>query len=377
MLRSSRGPTPVVLAAMLLLAVPAARAQSAPPPPEVVAAARALGVEGIKLAVAGNCAAAMDKLKRAEQLYHAPTTLARLGECQIQLGKLVAGSETLNRVVRETLPDGAPEAFVQAQERARELLEEFRPKIPQLTVVAAPENVDAKILVDQVPMPSALLGVARPIDPGTHQLSASAPGYLTARLSVQIAAGGKQRVELRLVPAPAAAMPPGAPAAGPPQYAPQSSSPMPGPDGPAPVPPNSEFYPSYAAAAKAPDLRIESDSSARQGPDRTAAYVLLGVGAAGVATGALFGALALSSRSNLESGCTGNQCPYSESDTLDRAKSRALISTVGFGVGLAAATTGLILLLTEEDGTHESRGAGSSLAAWVGPGSAGLRGRMW
>jgi len=362
---------------MVLLAAPAARAQSAAPPPEVVAAARTLGVEGIKLAVAGNCTEAVDKLKRAEQLYHAPTTLARLGECQIQLGKLVAGSENLNRVVRETLPDGAPDAFVQAQERARELLEEFKPKIPQLTVVVVPENVPAEILVDQAPMPAALVGVARPIDPGLHQLSASAPGYFAARVSVQIALGGKQRVELRLMPAPPAAMPPTAPAAGPPQYAPQSSSPMPGPVGPAAVPPNSASYPNYAAAPPAPDLQTQSDSTADQGPDRTAAYVLFGIGAAGVATGSLFGALALSSRSELASKCTGGNCSPSESDTLDRAKSQALVSTVGFGVGLAAATTGLILLLTEEDGTSESHRAGSSLAAWIGPGSAGLRGRLW
>src|SRR5690606_6492137 len=100
---------PLVLGLLLsLTALPGrAEAQSA----ENKAAARALGVEGIKLANAGNCEAAIEKLSRAEALYHAPTILGRLGECQVALGKLVEGTENLNRVVREQLAPNAPAAF--------------------------------------------------------------------------------------------------------------------------------------------------------------------------------------------------------------------------------------------------------------------------
>src|SRR5690606_8120785 len=80
------------------------------------AAARTLGTEGIKLANAGDCESAIDKLARAEALYHAPTILGRLGECQVALGKLVEGTENLNRVIREPLPANAPVAFKQARE---------------------------------------------------------------------------------------------------------------------------------------------------------------------------------------------------------------------------------------------------------------------
>src|SRR5688572_21340468 len=67
------------------------------------AAARIIGTEGLRLAEAGNCKDAIEKLERAEKLHHAPTTLTKLGECQIQIGRIVAGLESLRRVVREPM----------------------------------------------------------------------------------------------------------------------------------------------------------------------------------------------------------------------------------------------------------------------------------
>src|SRR5579859_5498883 len=54
-----------------------------------IGAARALAVEGIKLADAGKCREAIDKLARAERLHHAPTILVRLGECRAATGRIV------------------------------------------------------------------------------------------------------------------------------------------------------------------------------------------------------------------------------------------------------------------------------------------------
>ena len=99
------------------------------PRAEDVAAARALAVEGIKLADAGDCRAAVEKLERAEALRHAPTILGRLGECQVALGKIVLGTENLQRVVREQLAADAPAAFRDAQARAQKVLDTALPRI--------------------------------------------------------------------------------------------------------------------------------------------------------------------------------------------------------------------------------------------------------
>src|SRR5580704_328085 len=100
-------------ALVVLSSVSPAVAQT--PSPEDIAAARGLGTEGTRLADAGDCNAAIAKLEAAEKLYHAPTTLDRLGECQISVGRIVAGTESLNRLVREPLSASAPPAFVAAK----------------------------------------------------------------------------------------------------------------------------------------------------------------------------------------------------------------------------------------------------------------------
>ncbi|HXN30946.1 MAG TPA: hypothetical protein VN894_03750, partial [Polyangiaceae bacterium] len=130
-IRASRRAAVLSCAALLTLAS-SARAQS--PSPEDIASARALGTEGFHLADAGDCASAVPKLEAAEKLYHAPTTLGRLGECQVTLGHVVAGTESLNRVVRETLPPNAPPAFVAAQHRAAQLLATAQPRIGKLRI---------------------------------------------------------------------------------------------------------------------------------------------------------------------------------------------------------------------------------------------------
>src|SRR5262245_54021747 len=106
-----------VAAGMLLLVSNVARAD-----PDQIAVARALGRAGVAEAEVGDCEAAVAKLARAEALFHAPTTAEPLGECQIKLGKILLGTDTLQKLVHEQLPANAPPAFVAAQQRAREVL---------------------------------------------------------------------------------------------------------------------------------------------------------------------------------------------------------------------------------------------------------------
>src|SRR3954463_6884421 len=146
---------------------PAAWAQDQPQA-ENVAAARSLGMQGIKLADAGDCKGAIEKLSRAESLYHAPSILSRLGECQVKVGQVVLGTENLNRVVREQLEPNAPKAFRDAQERARGVPPPALPKIARLTVKVEPPDAKAQVTVAGTLVPPALIGVERPTDPGTQ-----------------------------------------------------------------------------------------------------------------------------------------------------------------------------------------------------------------
>ena len=177
---------------------------------ESVAAARTLGIQGVQLADAGKCPEAIEKLKRAESLHHAPTILGRLGECQVTVGEVVEGTENLNLVVREPLAPTAPKVFFDAQTRAQKALTAATPKIAHLIIRLTPADVKASVAVAGKPVPAALIGAERPTDPGTHQVTATAEGYKPASATVTLAEGGHQDITLLLEKDPnaVAALPP-------------------------------------------------------------------------------------------------------------------------------------------------------------------------
>jgi hypothetical protein len=327
-----------------LLSIPAAaRADgTAPAGDEQKAAARMLGTEGVKLAMNGDCGHAVDKLTRAEALLHAPTTAVWLGQCDVQLGHLVAGTEILNRVIRETLPDGAPKSWVDAKQRAQSLFDAADPRIAKLTIhVDRPAGIDPQVTVDGEQVPSVLLDNERPTDPGAHHLVATAYGLSTATADVTLSDGQSQRVSLRLEGTVAAAATPGATAA------PNVQPPPP----PTPAPPTE-----------------------RSSTNHTAAFVTFGIGATGLIFGSVFGVLALGDKSKLDAvnGCPGN-CPASSQSDVDAIHRDSLLSTIGIGVGVVGAAIGTILFVSAHSDETSKSGL-IEVRPWVGPGSAGVGG---
>ena len=116
------------------------------------AAARSLAIEGLKLAQAGNCSEAVDKLERSEKLRHSPIVLGKLGECLVNLGKVVEGTEALRRMLREPLPPDPTPALQQAYERAQAALDSAKPRLAGLTInVKAPSDAKVSVTVDGAP----------------------------------------------------------------------------------------------------------------------------------------------------------------------------------------------------------------------------------
>jgi len=316
--RAMRGAAPFAMVA-LLCATPAS-AQEEPSAADM-GAARALGQDGVKLAESGNCEEAVDKLTRAEKIFHAPTTLARLGECQVQMGKLVEGTENLNRVSRENLAPNAPTAFKDAQERARKVLAEAKPRIAKLKIaVAAPAGAQFVVKLDGEPVPTANLNTNRPTDPGEHVVEASGPGYKVAIAKVRLAEGAQDSVALTLEVDPNA------------------------PKAPPPTPGGTLAPPATGQAPESPAP-----------PNRVPAYVALGVGAVGLGVGAVFGIVALGKKSDLDGACSNKVCPSSaQQDTIDSGKTAGTVSTIGFAVGIVGAGVGTYLLLTSGSSARSS-----------------------
>jgi hypothetical protein len=338
-----------------LSVAPGVMAQSTPSP-EDMAAARTLGTEGVKAADSGDCAGAIPKLAAAEKLFHAPTTLDRLGECEIKVGKLVAGTEHLNRVVREQLAPNAPAAFVTAQKRAQDALGPALPRIAKLKIHVDGVPADkVTATVDGAPVLNALFDAGRPTDPGNHDVQASAPGFKTASTTVTLKDGGEATASLRLDPDPNAT-------------AAAAAAPAPAPA------PGAEPAAGQPAGAPAPQAATQPAPGGEQkAPLPVAAIALMAAGGVGIVVGSVFGVMALGNKSTLDNNCgpTKKTCP-SQGD-IDSLNTNAWVSNIGFGVGIVGLAVGGILLATN----HPSQKTGSShpeVHPLIGIGTAGVGG---
>jgi len=327
-LRAPRGLLPPLALLLVLGAARPATGQSRHKPSAAdIAAARDLGTQGVLLAQAGNCRDAIEKLKRAAALFAAPTIVEQLGACQVQVGKLVAGTENLQRVARDELTADAPKPFLEAQARARELLKSTLPRIAHLVIILdTPAGAKPVVEVDGAHVPPAMIGAPRPTDPGDREVVARAPGYQAARRKVHLDEGGSATLKLELKPNP------NAPTA-------------------------------------------EGGGSAPSSTKRTVSYVLFGVGGAAVATGSVLGILAATKKSDLDKKCPGARCNEAYAGELHTARSLGTGSTVAFGVAAAAVIAATYLFVTSSSSSEPSRDEHARRPhVWVGLGGAGLAG---
>lgn len=288
------------------------------------AAARQLAVDGVKLAQADQCADAVDKLERAEKLKHSPIVLRYLGECEVKVGRWVEGSESLRKLLREPLPDNASPALQQAYESAANTLRDVKPRIPNMKlVVNAPHDADLKLKVDGKDVPATVVGVPLPTDPGDHQVEVTAQGFLKATSAVKLAPGGSATVTLELK------RDPNAPIAV--KAAPLTPAPASTHLGVVPAP----------VTEPAP---VEHSHTTR-----ALSYVSYGVAAVGLGVGIAFGASAMHDEKSLHGSCPGRVCTSDQQGTLDFAKTKGTISTIGFAVAGGGVALGTVLLFLSGD----------------------------
>ena len=155
---------------------------SSAPPGEVTdadrTAARDLYAAGAALQQQGKYADALDKFQRSVSVFPAPTTVLHVAQCKVALGRLVEAAEDYRAIVNVTLPKGSPPAFYDAQKMAGQELKDLEPRVPHARVIVTPEKTPGlQVIIDGQALNAALIGVARPMDPGAHKVVVMAPGY--------------------------------------------------------------------------------------------------------------------------------------------------------------------------------------------------------
>lgn len=82
---------------------------------------------------------------------------------------------------------------------------------------------------------------------------------------------------------------------------------------------------------------------------RTIAYVVGGVGAAGMVLFAVFGGLTLSSFDDLGERCPAGECPRGTQNDIDKGKTYQTVANVSAGVGAVGLTAGVLLWVLHPD----------------------------
>jgi hypothetical protein len=287
---------------------------------------------------------ALESFKAADEIMHVPTTGFEVARSQVDLGMLVEAHETLLAVIRIPPSPGEPQPFSDARGYARVLDDEVVKRIPQLRIklqgVAADGALHgATIAVDGVALPEGALLVPYKVNPGHHVVTAKADAA-EGRAETTVAERESKDVAVVLSASPHAS---GSPAA--------TENPV---GEPAVIP---------------------EEPPRQEGRDRglgAVAWIGFGVGAAGLATGAVTGILTFSDKSSIASRCNGNRCPPSTYADLSSANTLATVSTVAFVVGAGGAVVGVLGWLLDR---HESPAASvAHVTPLIGPGSVGLAG---
>lgn len=293
------------------------------------ATARALALEGHAALQKKDYQTAADRFGRADALVHAPTLVVDWARALQGLGRFVEAHEKYELVLREGVSSDSPRSWSRALEDAKKELDALKPRLAWVTVVLK-DPPQATVTIDGVVVPPAALGVKRAADPGFPEVAATAPGYEPFKQTVTVGPGEEKAVEVTMLKLPEQAA--------------------------EPAPLASDVY-----RARPSKLR------------RTASYVALGIGGAGLVAGGVTAAMALKKRSDLRSECVESKCRSSSAKKISTYHTYGTISAAALGVGVAGLATGVILLVTEPE-QEPAQTAGLSVVPLVGLGVIGAEG---
>jgi hypothetical protein len=289
-------------------------ALAAPAAAQDIAAAEALFNRGLADMEAGRYETGCPAIAESHRLDPRAGTLFTLAECENRRGRLATAvalyGDFLALVARMPADQRAKQR--DRQQTALEQKAALQREVPELAL-SLPPNAPAGTVVkrDGVTLSGPSLGIGLPVDPGEHTVSTEAPGGPLTEVRIKIGKAEKKQITLEIKT--------GAPTAK-----------APGPEATARGP---------AAPNPAPD--------AGPSAQRVVAFTVGGVGVAGLILGGVMGALTLGEKETITKRCPDKVCDHQGKIVVDRAQTTGLVSTIGFGVGLAGVATGVVLLLTE------------------------------
>jgi serine/threonine-protein kinase len=306
------------------------------------ATAQALFEAGRTLMDAGNFEEACPKLAESHRLEPAVGTQLNLADCYERTGRLASAWTHYQQVAAAAAKGNQPDRARYANERGEALVA----RLCKVKIDVQAPSPDQKVTRDGALVPAAAWGTPVAVDPGNHEIVATAPGKKEWRETVVASTPGAvvDVIVPRLEDAPVVA-PPVAP------------SPKPAPDKPKPDEP-------------------PGDGSAQ----RIAGIVVGAVGVVAVGVAIPFFPMAVSKDEEAKSRCNPEGTICDAEGTTLRAEAINL-QTAGIVLAVAGAVTavtGLVVFLTAPSGDDAAAPPAASLSVTplVAPGAALLEARL-
>jgi hypothetical protein len=333
----------------LFLLAPIARANEP-------AAAEQLYDEAKRLLASGHYAEACPKLEQSQKLDPGLGTQFHLADCWQHVGRTASAWALFREVVSNARAAGQA-----GRERvARERADALEPFLSKLAIAPGVASTIAGLVIhrDGTEVPREAWGSPVPVDPGTHEVRATAPSKQAWQSSVEVEGQGK--VVTIDVPLLADAATGGTPAPVPPSQ-------------PAPVPPPPSTARRDVGVTSAMPASEQPVLQNRGGTQRAVGWVLVGAGLVGVGVGVYFGARWMQDHEAAGLHCPGGACDSIGIASNDDADSQARYVLASAGGGLAALILGTVLVATAPSPRLVPAGtARLDVAPIVGPGASGL-----
>jgi hypothetical protein len=269
-------------------------------------------------------------------------TLLNIADCDRREGRIASAWVNLQKgldKLSETDPRRASVAETAAQ---------LEKRLPKLSITLKPESpADCTVERDGVVLGAGSYGIALPIDPGPHVVLVKAAGRADSRYEVVGVEG--QTLQIQGEPGEALQAP-----------VPPTAAAVPAPvQQPAPLGEPSAAQPPVVPTApgEQASLSLQSQPSfmhpePRQERSNASAYVVGGLGVAGLALGITTRVVAFGRQSAIDKHCPANECDSTGWSAVNSAKALQTVSTVSLLAGAAALGVGVVLAVSQ-DGTEK------------------------
>jgi hypothetical protein len=284
------------------------------------ATAEALFAAGREALRQGDYRSARDKFTESNHLDPAVGTVLNLAICEEHLGLLASAWQRYQEVIQ---------ALARGDERlpvARARAAAIDARVPRLTIRLAPSApAQTKVSRGAGALTSASFGTALPLDPGKHEIVATAPGRSARRYDVVLAEGARKELVVE-----------------------------PGPPLPEPA------RPQQAVPAR---KRSPEPQAGPRSVQRTAGFVIGGAGIAALITSAVTGVLVIDRKQTVDRECGPDGfCSDAAFEAAESGKTLASVSTVAFVFGLVGVGSGTYLVLSSgSSGDPRTRSTGAKM----------------